>query len=55
MAAAQVQGTAVHPLIGRNHMSVHCGLYDPEDRRELKKIIEKHHSYTGSRIAKELL
>ena len=36
-------------------MSVHCGLYDSEDRRELKKIIEKHHSYTGSRIAKELL
>jgi glutamate synthase (ferredoxin) len=28
---------------------------DPEDRRELKKIIEKHHRYTGSRIAKELL
>ena len=30
-------------------------LDDPEDRRELKKIIEKHHRYTGSATAKSLL
>ena len=30
-------------------------LDDPEDRRELKKILERHHRYTGSAIAKSLL